>query len=175
MKILRTFLVFSVVVIITNCSSSINVMYDYDSEYDYTSLKTFKWILIEAPASISELRIKRFMNAINNELEAKGLELSTENPDFLIALHGMTQSKVSVNDWGYGPGPYRRWEIRDFDISTYEEGTILLDFVDGKSMELFWRGIGTRVAVEPNLSADEQIEKFSKIASDLLEEFPPIK
>jgi len=150
-------------------------MNDYDSGYDYSSLKTFNWIIIGSPASISELRVKRIINAIHNELEAKGFLFSNEDPDFGIALHGMTKQNISVTDWGYNPGSYRRWGTHDLNINTYEEGTILLDFVDGKSEELFWRGIGTRVAVEPNLSADDQIKKFTKIASDLLEEFPPNK
>jgi hypothetical protein len=40
---------------------------------------------------------------------------------------------------------------------------------------LFWRGIGTRVTVEPNLSEKEQVKKYKILATELLKEFPPSK
>jgi len=175
MKTINIIVLFFFLILLMSCSPPIKVMTDYDSQYDYTSLKTFKWILVETPPSISELRVKRFMIAINSELEAKGFVQSNEDPDFFIAGHGMTETKIAMTDWGYGPGPYRRWGSYEFDIDTYEEGTILLDFVDSNSEELFWRGIGTRVTVEPNLSENEQVEKYERIANELLKEFPPTK
>jgi len=163
----------ALLVFIFGCASSVSVKHDYDPGYNFTNLKTYDWLPVKSEnLEISELRIKRFQNAVNQELAAKGKTLSSENPDFLIALHGMTKTRVNVTDWGYSYGPYWRAGYRDVDVSSYEEGTIFLDFVDAESKELFWRGVGTGVA-EPNLSAEQQEKKFASAASKLLEKFPP--
>lgn len=172
MKKVIVVLVLALLALVVSCGPSISVNHDYDPGYNFANLKTYNWIKITVPEGASELVIKRFMNAIDRELEAKGMVKTQENPDFLIAVQGLTQTKVDVTDYGYGYGPYRRWGAGGVDISTYEEGTVLLDFVDGKAKEMFWRGAATGT-VEPGLSAEKQEQKFAMTASKLLAKFPP--
>ncbi len=169
MKKASVVLVFALLAFIVSCGPSISVNHDYDPGYNFANLKSYNWMKITVPQGASELVIKRFMNAIDKELEAKGMVKSQENPDFLIAVQGLTQTKVNVTDYGYG---YRRWGAGGVDVSTYEEGTVLLDFVDGKSQEMFWRGAATGTA-EPGLSAEKQEQKFAMAASKLLAKFSP--
>jgi hypothetical protein len=157
---------------VVSCGPSISVNHDYDPAYNFATLKTYDWIPVQGSAEVSDLKIKRFQSAINKELEAKGMKQSSENPDFLIALQGMAQTKVNVTDYGYSYGPYWGAGPRNIDVSTYHEGTIFLDFVDSNTKELFWRGTGSSV-VEPGLSAEKQEEKFAMAASKLLAKFPP--
>lgn len=172
MKKASIILVLALLVYVVSCGPSISVNHDYDPAYNFTNLKTYNWIKITVPEGASELVIKRFMNAIDKELETKGMTKVSEDPDFLIAVQGLSQTKMNVTDYGYSYGPYRRWGTGGVDISTYEEGTVLLDFVDGKSKEMFWRGTATGTA-EPGLSAEKQEQKFAMTASKLLSKFPP--
>ena len=69
--------------------------------------------------------------------------MTTVNPDFLIALHGGKQTKLDITDWGYSYGRHGRFRggpIISGDVYEYEEGTLILDFVDAQSKELIWRG-----------------------------------
>lgn len=172
MKKASIFPVLVLLAYLVSCGPSISVNQDYDPGYNFTNLKTYNWLPVKGAARVSELKVKRFQDAINKELEAKGMKLSSQNPDFLIALQGMAQTKVSVTDYGYSYGRYWGAGPRNIDVNTYKEGTIFLDFVDAKSKELFWRGTGTSV-VEPGLSAEKQEQKFALVASKLLAKFPP--
>ena len=172
---MRKLIIFSFLVLTTiifGCAPSVSVNHDFDPGYAFTTLKTFDWIPVKTSAQVSELTIKRFQNAINTELEAKGMKQSSENPDFLIALQGTAQTKVNVTDYGYSYGRYWAAGPRNVDVNTYQEGTIYLDFIDGKTKELFWRGTGTSV-VEPGLSGEEQEKKFAFVAAKLMSDFPP--
>ena len=163
---------------VIGCGPSISVNHDYDPAYNFTTLKTYDWLKITEPQQASELVIKRFMNAIDNEMTTKGMTKVSENPDFLIAVQGLTETKTDVTNYGYGGGygygygPYGGWGAGGVDISTYKEGTVLLDFVDAKTKAMFWRGTATAIA-EPGLSAEKQEQKFALAASKLLSQFPP--
>jgi hypothetical protein len=172
MKTVALFLAAAVIAFVLSCAPSISVNHDYDPDYNYTNLKTYAWIPVQGAAQVSELKIKRFQNAVDTELAARGMQQSSENPDFLSALHGMAQNKVNVTDWGYSYGRYWAAGPRNIDVDTYQEGTVFLDFVDAKSKELFWRGAGTSV-IEPGISPEKQEGKFAAAAAKLLAGFPP--
>jgi len=71
--------------------------------------------------------------------------MDTANPVFVISLHGGKEKKVNEVDWDYD---YRVYDpsyghaCRDqrIDVYQYEEGSLILDFVDATSLELIWRG-----------------------------------
>jgi hypothetical protein len=164
--------VLMVLTFVIGCGPSVTVNHDYDNGYNFTNLKTYNWIPIKSDGLVSELKIKRFQNAIDQELQAKGVILTDVNPDFLIALQGMAETKVNVTDYGYSYGSRWGYGSRNVDVNTYKEGTIFLDFVDAKTKELFWRGTAISV-VEPDLTAEQQEQKFAYAASKLLAQFPP--
>lgn len=173
MKLLSKILSIIIIIHLTGCAS-VDVKHDYDSAYDYSSLKTYKWYEVEAPSQVSELRVKRMVEAADAELNKKGYKQSLDEPDFLIALHGLTETKVNISDYGYGWGSWRTGSFRDLDVDTYKVGTVILDFVDPESKELFWRGLAQGV-VESNLSPEEQKTKYAEAATEMLSQFPPTK
>ena len=172
MSNMRYMSVVALFMLVLSCAASVSVKHDYDPQYDFAALKTYSWLSVQAPAQASELRVKRFQSAIDRQLETKGMQMVSENPDFMIALHGFTTTKVNVTDYGYNYGRYWSMGSRNIDVSTYKEGTIFLDFVDSKSKELVWRSSATSV-VEPDLSVEEQEQKFNMAGEKMLAEFPP--
>jgi hypothetical protein len=60
------------------------------------------------------------------------------------------------------------------DVSHYDEGTLVIDFVDMTKQELVWRGIGTG-AVSESPSVEERTEKINNAVTHILEQFPPTK
>ena len=154
--------------------STISVTHDYDPQADFSSLRTFAWLPFPKTVKVNSLVVKRVQDAVTRELEAKGMQKNPQNPDFLIAMHGATQEKLDITDWGYTTGPYGRyWGGRDVSVRQYTEGTLVLDFVDAKSKNLLWRGVA-KGAIDPTASPRERTERINEGAAKLLAEFPPV-
>jgi hypothetical protein len=174
MKVLRAFLTL-LFVPITSCSTT-TVSYDYDVEADFASLRTFDWWSVPAGPGTDELAIKRARNALNRQLQAKGFTRAAESPDFFVALHGGTQTKLDIVDWGYSYGRHGPhggyWHGRGVDAYEYQEGTLIVDFVDANTKELIWRG-SARAVIDPDRTPEQRSKKINEAVSKLLENFPP--
>ena len=166
MRLLKGLLAIGVLTSVVGCSP-ISVNHDYDPGYDFSQLRTYDWMTIQIPAGASELKLKRFMRAIDAELQRKGYQLTSNRPDFQIAMYAGAQQRVQIHDYGYS---YRGG--RQIDVSHYTEGTIVIDFVDVEQ-EMFWRGTAT--GVMEDLSPEQQEHKAAEAATKLLEVFPPGK
>jgi len=166
-----------VIGLMIGCATVYDVKYDYDKQTDFDALKTYDWMDVPADATLDTLTIERIKNAVDNELLAKGLKRSSDNPDFLIAEHTGSKEKVQVNDWGYSYSSYGRyrggyWGPRNVTTYEYEEGWLILDFVDAESKNLIWRG--TAKAEVQNVDTPEKSETLIKKAVEkILEKYPP--
>ena len=187
---MKKIIVISAILIFCFGCATMEVSYDFDHEVNFSAIKTYDWLPVPEKAKGDELLMKHIRSATNNELQAKGLKMSSENPDILIAIHGGKEKRVDFQEWGYaydkhdydhwGPGYpwgyYRQPAGRDYteyrrgiDTYEYEIGTLMLDFVDAKKKELIWRGTA-RAVIDPGKSADQVNEAVKKI----LEPFPPV-
>ena len=163
---------FALIIALTmSACSSVSVNQDFDTSYDFTGLRTYAWLPVTVSVNVGELKARRFMTAVDNELATLGYQKTTEDADFLVNVHGATQQQTDVTSYGYG---YGRWGggAGGVDVDTYTEGTLILDFVDGQSKEMFWRGTANAI-VDPGQSAEKQEAKFASIAQQMLAEFPP--
>ena len=177
MKTLCAFIIVCLMALTMGCSPIYNVKYDYDTKTDFASLKTYDWLPIPAKADIDRLNVERIKKAVDAQMAAKGLKKAPNNPNFLIASHVGKKEKVRIADWGYGYGPYGRYwggygGSRGVDVYKYEEGSLILDFVDAKSKKLIWRG-----SAKAQISTDKTPEKREKLIVEavqkILEKFPP--
>jgi hypothetical protein len=169
----RTFAVLAALLtLVPACGGpSVSIHFDYDTSYDFSNLKTYAYLPIKSTGTISELKIRRFVDAINAQLQKQGYTLNKDHPDFLIALHSSTREKTDITDWGYGYGGWYGG-YRDIDVSQYTEGTIFVDIVDPKTRDLVWRGTATS-AVDESASPEQQKKRFAEIAARLFANFPP--
>jgi len=158
--------------------STISVNQDYDPAYDFSKLKTFGFIPITEEAGIDQLNATRLGDAIKANLTAKAYTLS-ENADFGIALFFTKDTKTSIQSTGYGYGygyGYRGYGGMGGStyVTQYEEGTLVIDFVDMAKQELVWRGVGTGI-LDETPSVEERTEKINNAVTQILEQFPPTK
>jgi hypothetical protein len=178
MKVRNLFLILLFIGFTVSCSIY-GVRYNYDQQTDFAEFKTFGWMQVPEKAGINSLVVQRVKNAVNAELKAKGLMMMSNNPDFLIVEHLGKKDKVQVMDWGYSYGAYGRYRryggkkgSRRNSTSQYEEGILILDFVDAKSRKLFWRG--TAKAQVQNVNTPEKSEKIINAAvKKILKKYPP--
>src|SRR5210317_126474 len=105
MKNLVTLLFACLIALIVSCSSG----YDYDQETNFAGLKTYDWLPVPEGIKVDTLVQERIKNAVNSGLEAKGLRMTSDTPDFLIAMQTMKKERESYapQSSGYTYGP--RW------------------------------------------------------------------
>ena len=121
MKTLFILAVCAVVFASAGCSS-VSVNHDYDPQVNFSQYKTFSWLPIPAKATTNPLVVRRIKDAMTRQLEAKGILLVSQNANFLIAMHGTTQEKLDIQDWGYSSPSAAYWGQRDISIQQYTEG-----------------------------------------------------
>ena len=162
--------------------SSIQTNYDYDRDADFGQYGTFAWLKLPAdmPANArqamerNDLLDKRIKTAVVNELQRKGMQQS-ETPDILLMYHTGVEDKVNVTDWGYTYSDYY-WGYggRDITVSNYQQGTLIIDFIDAKTNELVFRVSGQKTLSE-NPSPSKQEETINKAVQAMLKYYPPKK
>jgi len=158
---------------IISCSPIYSVSFDSDENINLIQLSTYDWMPIPKEANINNLDEARIKKAVNAELEAKGLKLTSNNPDFLIAVDIITKDKLRITRWGY---PYYysyrtyngSWSV---DAYQYQEGTFILDFVKPASKNLIWQG-SARVSLDYANTPEKRDRLIKEAMQKILQNFP---
>ena len=178
MKTKTIYMACCTILLLISACSIIEVSENYDTSYDFTKLKTYDWIPVENKKH--QLVIKQLRNEISSQLAAKGIKHAASNPDFLIALHGGTEDKVSIHSTSYGYN-YGRWydgrhagyyDGGRVDVYEYKEGTLILDIIDAKSKELIFQST-TVMEVNQNISMEKRQKNIERAISKAIRAFPP--
>jgi hypothetical protein len=161
-----------------SCASIYGVQHDYDKQVNFANLKTYGWMPIPEKANINSLNVERVKNAVNAEMKAKGLMMTSDNPDFLIAEHLGKKDKVQVTDWGYGYGPHGGywggyWGPGGVSTYEYEEGSLILDFVDAKSKKMIWRGVA-KAQIDSADTPEKKEKLINEAVNEILKNYPPV-
>lgn len=170
-------------VLLTVGCSSVSVSTDFDNSIDFTGLSTYNWMPppeqpsaeLQRELSQNTLIESRVQRAVDGQLAAKGIRKTMHDPDMLVAFHTGVQDKVNVQSWGYGYGWGRgRGRIGGGDVTTvhYEEGTLILDFIDPETKKLIWRGVGTGV-LPGEVSPEKSQKNINKAVEKILDKYPP--
>lgn len=161
------------------------VQQDYDPDTDFSGYKTWYWLPPSPsgdPRVDNDLSNARVQQAVESSLAARGFRrTSTGEGDFGVGYHVLIEGKTSVrvvdDYYGYGPGWGRYGGVAggvssQTYVDQYEQGTLILDVVDTRSMGLVWRG-STSARVQEDLEPQERKERIQKAVDAILAEFPP--
>ena len=108
-------------------------------------------VLIDSP-----LMDRRIRSAIETTLKSKGYPpAESARPDFFVTYQLVVKSRIEVNTVGPAFGwveeatPYPYWGGIDYTtyVDQYEVGTLIIDFTDAQTHQLFRRGIGVGAPV----------------------------
>jgi len=169
--------------LITACSG-IQVSQDFEQGFDFSGLKTFDWKSNENNEwglTNNDLVDRRIRNAVVNTLKAKQFtQDDSENPDFLISYDLTVEQRISSSNVSGGVSMGRSTAGRHgsigigtgSQISTYDQGTLIIDVVDVASNKLVWRGVGSQAL--PDLSDPQQLtDRVNETVAAVLKQFPP--
>ena len=152
---------------------------DYDPSIDFSSFQTYAWLQPSGDNTaqkrgVDEFSERRIINAIEEQLSAKGLSpAGSGTPDFLVNFYVTTQQKMDVNTYYTGWG-YYGWYGGGTQtyVNQWTEGTLIVDFVDFSDKDLAWRG-WAQAAIEPDLNADQRTRRINEIIGGIFKRFPP--
>lgn len=179
MKSSSRLIVFCVISLSLGCSS-ISVSTDFDDKIDFSKFSTYSWMpspqtpsqAIQKELASNTLVEGRVKRAVDAQLPAKGLRKTTEDPDILVAFHTGVEDKVDVQSWGYGYGWGWRYGGGGITTINYQEGTLILDFIDPATKQLMWRGVAKKVISEKT-TPEKSEKEISEAVQKILEKYPP--
>lgn len=146
------------------CAATIEVPktvnYDYNVNLDFSKLRTYDLSPTLTTNSIEYLMLERIHTAIHTVLQAKNVQQSSQNPDFLIRIYGV-RTKIFTTTW------------RGFDSDLIvEKGKLLLHFVDPKTNRIIWWG-ETRAILDPDRNPALETQMVNDVVHRILQKFPP--
>ena len=169
--------------------ASVRTQHDYDPNADFSRWRTYAWYPATSsptgdPRLDNPLLHERIVAAVAQNLVSQGFATEQdETPDFYVNYHLSLQQRLDVRtvNQSYASGPYgRRWGRAGWGgvgwtetvVDEYEEGTLVIDFIDVSKSRLVWRGIGTRrLANNPN--PDRVTQRVNEAVGEILAAFPP--
>jgi Domain of unknown function (DUF4136) len=144
---------------------------DYDHTTDFSKYRTFMWI--KEPKPENPLMKQRIIDAINAQLEAKGLRLVTTNADLGVSANSATRQEHTLESFydGFpGWGWRRYWGPVTTAVETWEVGTLVVDLFDNETKQIKWWGSATdTISDKPEKNA----KKLDEAVTKMFKHFPP--
>jgi len=173
--------------------SSLSVHYDYDREADLSQYRTYAWVpgqdstVSEPSGGVGErsgggrlraptdpvadnpLTDERIRKAVEQTLSERGYRKApAAGADFLVAHYLTVRDKLDVSSFGsdiYDPGFFSAGSLT---VSTYQEGTLIIDIIDRASDRLVWRGWAVGTMTSPRDAG----RKIPEAVAQIFRHFP---
>jgi len=160
--------------------STLKVTYDYDSQADFSSYKTYAFSEDALNLPIQQLNRDRVLRAIDTEMAAKGFSKS-DSPDVLIDLHVRSEKKTEATatttgsgmyggGWRYGYGG--GFTTTQVNVNEYTVGTLFVNMVDKASEKIVWQGRATKTLSE-DVSPGKREENINNGVKQIFSKYPP--
>ena len=163
----RTYLL-ALCLILTACAPGKMKVQTYDKNFSLSNYKTFAFAEIDVDNQLDSSyaqRIEWMTTELVKGLESEGLKQVEANPELVLNLGITLEEKVQTRETNMTTNPPNyigqrnyKWEAEEVPIGTYEEGTAVLDFVDGKSQKLVAQSTATAVLSKKNEQALQHIQ-----------------
>ncbi len=148
---------------------------DYDHSTTFSSYKTYYW---EKVQTANPLWNKRVQDAVDKQLQAKGWQKVESGGDVAVVAVSTTEQQKSLNTfydgwgggWGWGGFGGMGMGNASTTVSTYEEGTLVIDMYDATTKQLIWRG---NAVGEISDKPDKTEKTLNKATGKMFKKFPP--
>ena len=170
MRLLRT-VVLSALLVCTASLWAQKTSVDWDRSTNFSQFKTFEWIHQPQGSGFWQQRAVEMVNA---QLAAKGLRQVSSNADLAVSLNGATRTQRDLNTFYSGMGGWGWYGMGGGTATTtehvYQVGTLVLDFFNGHTRKLVWRGIAQdSISDKP----EKNQKKLTKAIDKLMKKYPP--
>ncbi|MGA9564913.1 MAG: DUF4136 domain-containing protein [Candidatus Korobacteraceae bacterium] len=148
---------------------------DWDRGTNFNQFHTYAWQPSTHPAK--GLWDQRIIDAVNQQLQAKGFKLVDSKPDLWVVYSNSIKKDQQVVGTGYNMGPMWGWgygwggpTTTTYQTYTTHEGTLIVDIADANGHQLLWRGSATN-SISDN--SNKNIKNLNNAVNKLFKNFPP--
>ncbi len=160
-----------------------DVRYNFDKDTDFSTFKTYKWVVLKGATPVDDLTDKQIKEAIDAQLATKGLtKVDGDDANLFIGYQTAvgTEKQFTSYDtgWGYGPGWYGRgWYgggggMTTGQTSTIYNGQLAVDMYNSAGHDLVWRGVVSKT-LDPKAKPDKRQKNLTKALTKLFKNYPP--
>jgi hypothetical protein len=187
----RTFGVIAVLALaVAVVHAGVKVRAEFDKEYDFSKARTFGWhpdgagevkLLMREGGDPEEIRARwepTIKDAVEQEMKKRGLApAASGTPDLLMHYYFLSGPNSESQYRGQFIGAVPPWGLPDFAMTTtsfkiFEQGTLVLDLIDGPKRQIVWRGIA-EAEVNRQRTPAERDKAIREGVSELLKKYPP--
>jgi hypothetical protein len=128
--------------------------------------------ILQSPIMVQQLRAD-----IERDLDARGYHRETGQADLSVAYYMGVHDRLRVTDYDYGY-PFWGWGWRwgpgwgawpAHQVTQYQQGTIIVDVLDGSGRRLLWRGMA-------HVDVPKNEQDYAKVVTDgvnaIMQRFP---
>jgi len=180
---MKNIVILSLVLFLSACATSVNV--DYQLGTDFSALKSFR--IEETPIAVAkDPRVnnpfiqKRIIEALNAQLNLKGLVAKKDKPDVIVKYHLGIKQELESDDSGVAFGIGTSSSHSAFGIM-FGSGTgvasvdnllITIDLVKSETKKLLWRGSFDR-RLAAGITPESSTQLINNMVKEILDKFPP--
>jgi Domain of unknown function (DUF4136) len=147
---------------------------DWERDANFSQYHTYGWQPSPHPAK--GFWDQRIIDAIDQQLQAKGLTKVDSNPDLWVVYSNSIHDQKEVVGTGYNMGPYWGWgwwggpTTTTYNTWVTKIGTLVVEISDAKQHELLWRGSATDTISD---NSNKNIKTLDKAVAKLFKDYPP--
>ncbi|MGK0252956.1 MAG: hypothetical protein ACI9OE_000412 [Mariniflexile sp.] len=173
-KVMRVFISLLLILLVVSCAP-IRVNYDFEKGANFSKYKTYNYFS-DMKTGLSDLDTKRFLDALDATMIAKGFDLS-EAPDFFVDIKSSEYQAAQRSNVGVGLGGSGGNMGGGISIGlplgqSNINRQIIIDFVDENGKGLFWQAV-SESSFKPNATPEKREQLLKAIAEKVLMPYPP--
>jgi hypothetical protein len=161
------------------CATTMAVSSHVERGLDFSRYHSFSWGPADAlPKGDPRLDNDPFykdhvLGAVEKQLAKRGFELTTTGAaDLLIHYHANIRKRFAIDR---GAQAYDSCNGANCPPETiaYEEGTLVLDFIDARTNRLVWRGWARNTVEDTLRNRDKMARRVDQAVTEMLKRLPP--
>jgi uncharacterized protein DUF4136 len=143
--------------------------FDWDRSANFAAYHTYMWEASPNPAQGDWNQ--RILDAVDKQLQAKGLTKVNSNPDLWVVYSNSIRDEKQVVGVGYVPGP--TWGSSGpagHNTFISKVGTLVVELADTKDKQLLWRGSVSDTITD---NSNKNTKTLDKAVAKLFKGYPP--
>jgi hypothetical protein len=170
--------------------AGVKVRAEFDKEYDFSKARTFGWhpdgagevkLLMREGGDPEQIRARwepTIKDAVEQEMIKRGLSPAASGvPDLYLNYYFLSGPNSEAQTRGQFIGAIPPWGVPDFEMTTtslkiFEQGTLILDIIDGPKRQIVWRGIA-EAQVDRQRTPAEREKRIREAVGEVLKKYPP--
>ena len=163
-------------VLLAGCAGRMVIEVDQDPAVAFDAYRTYEW----APRlrAIQDVRVtpalrRQIRDDVDRNLTDRGYLRVDSDADFTVSFQVTIEGQTIVQTLdGYVGSIWTEDLARPgTSLRRYEEGTLIIDALDGESERLIWRGSAT-AEVRQRVGVEDRSERVAEAVRKVLERFP---